>query len=86
MELVNNNKILILVNKYTTIVNFRLEVVKALIDNGYDVYVSVPYHERVKEIEDVGAKIITTEIAGHGTNPVQDLKLMLTYKRIIKKV
>ena len=82
----NNNKILILVNKYTTIVNFRLEVVKALIDNGYDVYVSVPYHERVKEIEDVGAKIITTEIAGHGTNPVQDLKLMLTYKRLIKKV
>lgn len=34
--------ILILVNKQTTVINFRLEVVAALVQAGYQVYVSVP--------------------------------------------
>lgn len=81
-----NKRILILANKYTTILNFRLEVVEALVNNGYEVYVSLPFHERVKEIDAVGAKTIPTEISGHGTNPIEDFKLMLTYKKLIRRL
>lgn len=82
----DKKRILILANKHTTILNFRLEVVKALVDNGYEVYVSLPAHERVKEIDAVGAKTIITEVSRRGTNPIQDFKLMLTYKKLIKQI
>lgn len=78
--------VLVLANKYTTILNFRLEVVEALVKAGYDVFVSLPDHERNKEIEAVGAKTIITEVSRRGTNPIEDLKLMLTYRKLIKQV
>lgn len=82
----NKNTILVLANKYTTIVNFRLEVMEALVKAGYDVYVSLPDHERLKEIEAVGAKTIITEISRRGTNPIEDLKLMPTYRKLIRRL
>ncbi len=82
----SKKNILILVNKYTTIINFRLEVVEALVKAGYNVFVSVPYHERNKEIEAVGATVIDTPFEKNGTNPAADFSLMLTYRKLIRKV
>lgn len=81
----NEKTILILVNKQTTVINFRLEVVAALVQAGYHVYVSVPEGDRLHEIEAVGAQIIQTDVSRHGTNPLEDFKLMLTYKKLIRK-
>lgn len=81
----NGKTILILVNKQTTVINFRLEVVAALVRAGYNVYVSVPEGDRLHEIEAVGAKIIRTNVSRHGTNPLEDFKLMLTYKKQIRE-
>lgn len=78
--------ILVLVNKQTTVINFRLEVVAALVQAGYTVYVSVPDGDRLGEIEAVGAKIIKTDVARHGTNPLQDFALMLKYVKLIRKI
>ncbi len=80
------NTVLILVNKQTTIVNFRLEVVDALVREGYNVVVSVPDGDRLSEIENVGATIIKTPMEKESTNPVKDIALMLKYKKIIKAV
>lgn len=77
--------ILILVNKQTTVLNFRLEVVSALVNAGYQVYVSVPEGDRLNEIEAVGAKVILTEFEKNGTNPFHDFALMLTYKKLIAR-
>ena len=83
----NNQKtILILVNKQTTIVNFRLEVVAALVKAGYNVVVSVPDGDRVSEIEAVGASIIPTPMDKESTDPIKDFFLMLNYFKMIKKV
>ncbi len=79
------NTILILVNKQTTIVNFRLEVVAALVKVGYRVFVSVPDGDRVKEIEAVGATVLITPMDKDSTDPIRDFKLMLTYRRLIKE-
>lgn len=79
-------KVLILVNKQTTVVNFRLEVVDALVKAGCKVYVSVPDGDRVCEIQAVGAETIPIEIERHGTNPLRDFALMLKYVKLIGKI
>ena len=48
-------KILILANDVTTIVQFRTELVKALVDAGNEVFVSIPKSERNHEKTDLGA-------------------------------
>ena len=70
----NGKTILILVNKQTTVINFRLEVVAALVKSGYSVHVSVPEGDRLGEIEAVGANVIKTDVARHGTNPLEDFR------------
>ena len=79
-------KILILVNDVTTILQFRCELVSALINEGHEVLVSVPKHERTKEIEKLGAKVIETEVSRHGKNPFKDLKLLRNYKKLLKEI
>lgn len=77
--------ILVLANKQTTILNFRLEVIEALVNEGYAVYVSVPDGDRLSEIESVGATVIKTQFEKNGMNPIQDFKLMLTYIKLISE-
>jgi hypothetical protein len=50
--------VLILVNKETTVIQFRLEVVEALVSAGYRVIVSTPKGQRYGEIEAVGARVV----------------------------
>ena len=78
-------KILILANDVTTIVQFRTELVKALVDAGNEVFVSIPKSERNHEITDLGAKVIETASSRHGTNPLEDFKLFLSYIKLLKE-
>ena len=77
--------VLILVNKETTIIQFRLEVVAALVNAGYRVIVSCPKGERISEIEAVGATIIETKMEKDSTDPVKDFLLMLNYRKLIRE-
>ena len=79
-------KILILVNDVTTVLQFRCELVRALVDEGHEVTVSVPKSDRIPEIEALGAKVIETEVSRHGKNPIEDLKLLANYKKLLKSV
>ncbi len=77
--------VLILVNKQTTVVNFRLEVVAGLVSAGYNVIVSVPEGDRLAEIEAVGATVIPIKMEKDSTDPIKDIILMMEYRRLIKK-
>lgn len=79
-------KILILVNDVTTVLQFRCELVSAIVTEGHEVLVSVPTSDRIPEIEALGAKVLETEVARHGKNPLQDLKLLRNYKNLLKEV
>ncbi len=78
-------KILILVNDVTTIMQFRTELVKALVDAGNEVLVSVPKSERNHEIEALGATVIETKASRHGKNPLEDFFLYLNYRKLLKE-
>lgn len=77
--------VLILVNKQTTVVNFRLEVVAGLVSAGYNVIVSVPEGDRLSEIEAVGATVIPIRLEKDSTDPIKDILLMMEYRRLIRK-
>ena len=79
-------KILILVNDVTTVLQFRSELVRALVAERHEVIISVPKNDRIPEIEALGAKVLEIEVVRHGKNPLQDLKLLNNYKKLLKSV
>lgn len=80
------NKVLILANDNTTIYHFRRELIEKLVSDNFEVTVSVPKHERNTEFEKMGCKVEETDISRSGKNPVEELKLLSAYKKLIKRV
>lgn len=76
--------ILVLTNNIGGLYSFRKEVMKAIVDAGYDVYISEPDdNERVRYFEEIGCHIIKTKFNRRGMNPFADLGLMLRYLKMI---
>ncbi|NUU59627.1 glycosyltransferase family 4 protein [Paenibacillus agri] len=79
-------KVLILVNHDVVIYNFRRELVERLLDEGYEVYISSPYGERIDDLIFMGCKYIEATIQRHGTNIIEEIKLISYYRSIIKRI
>lgn len=79
-------KILILANIDVSIYNTRRELVQLLLDEGYEVYISCLYGERVEKLKFMGCKYIETNFSRHGTNPFDEFKLLLFYRKIMKDI
>lgn len=79
-------KILILANNDIGLYNFRKELIERLIQEKNEVYISLPNGERIKDLEKLGCTFIETNVDRRGTNPIKDLKLILKYKSILKRV
>lgn len=80
-------RILVLTNNIGGLHSFRKEVIKAIIDRDYEVYISEPDDdERIKFFEGIGCHIVKTVFNRRGINPIADLKLMLKYRRMIKQL
>lgn len=78
-------KVLLLANEYTTIINFRMELLQELVKNQ-EVFVALPEHERNKEISDIGCKVINVAIERTGKNPLHDLKYYKRIKGLLKEI
>ncbi|WP_214792368.1 MULTISPECIES: glycosyltransferase family 4 protein [unclassified Exiguobacterium] len=79
-------KILVLANFGMGLYNFRKELLSELIQEGHEVYISLPNDEYIPKLEALGCKFIDTPLDRRGTNLISDLKLLLRYKSIIKKI
>ena len=82
----NKKKILFLVNHDVVIYNFRLELVERLLSDGYKVYISSPYGERIDDLKALGAIYCEVDVERHSMNPIHDVKLLLTYRKLISQV
>ena len=78
--------ILVLTNNFLGLCSFRKEVMKAFVDRGDEVVISAPYDEKAPEVEKFGCKIIDTQFNRQGTNPIDDIKLMQRYCKLIKQI
>ena len=77
--------ILILANNDVGLYQFRKELIKELLKEN-SVYISLPYGELVDPLCKMGCKFIDTPVDRRGINPVTDLKLLLNYWKIIRKI
>lgn len=78
--------VLILANDFTTVYNFRTELVKRFIKEEFKVILSLPKDDRNTFFEELGCEVVVTPISRFGTNPLQDLKTYKFYKQLIKSV
>jgi galacturonosyltransferase len=78
-------RFLVLANSSDGLYGFRHELLLSLKQIG-EIWVSVPNSGCFDELSDIGCKIIETNIDRRGINPIKDVKLILDYIRIIKKV
>lgn len=62
---------------------FRRELISAL-SNFSNITISTPFNGHEKDFEDMGCKCINTTIDRRGINPLVDLKLLLSYRKILK--
>lgn len=84
-ETCKKKKILFLSNHFHTLFAFRKELIKRLIDEGHDVYLSFPEDEN-NFFGNMGCHIILTDIDRRGVNPKNDLKLIHFYKKMIPEI
>lgn len=77
-------KVLIIVNHDIVIYNFRKELVQRLIDENYEVHILSPMGDKIPKLQAMGAYHIENVIDRKTTNPFKDLKLLKSYKRVMK--
>lgn len=79
-------KILIIANSEKGLYNFRKELIEKLLSDSNKVYISVPSGEKSKLLVKMGCKLEETNVDRRGINPFRDMKLLLKYKKLIKKI
>ena len=79
-------KILVLANSDGGLYDFRGMLLKMLIGEGHKVYVSTPITSYKDKLLQIGCKVFGTRIDRRGINPVKDLLLLRTYRKLIKKI
>lgn len=77
-------KVMILANSSKGLYAFRNEVVLRLLQE-YEVVISMPDDVCKAELEAEGCKIIHTPINRRGMNPVEDMKLIKAYNKLLKE-
>ena len=78
-------KALILANSSSGLYDFRNELLLRLLEEGYEVVISLPDDLKNKELTAEGCRVEHTDINRRGVNPVQDMALFRSYKRLIKR-
>ena len=80
------SRVLFLANDFSTLFQFRKELIGILTSRGDDVYLSLPDHNDISFFTDQGCHFIPTHVDRKGFNPLSDLRLIQEYKSIIKDV
>lgn len=83
-DLLTKTKILIITNHSYMLYQFRKELIQALMKE-HEVVLSMPFVGHEEDFKAMGIKCIDTPIDRRGMNPKTDLKLLHTYKRLIKE-
>lgn len=79
-------RILVLVNRDFVLYNFRLELVERLLQEKYEVYICLPYGEKVDKLMKMGCRFLPITIDKRGKNPLKDVKLIRSYQKIFKQI
>lgn len=79
-------KILILANNSGGLYRFRKELINKMIEEENDVYASTPFDDNIDDLEKMGVHLLNTRINRRGMNPIKDMRLIVVYFKMIKKI
>lgn len=79
-------KIVISTNTSWNIYNFRLNLIKALQNEGHKIIAVAPRDNYVSKLESMGVKCYNISMNTKGTNPIKDLVLTYQYYKLFKKL
>lgn len=77
-------RILILANSDIGLYKFRKELIQELVKEN-EVYICLPKGDYIELLEEIGSEFIPCEFNRHGMNPIDELKLIHFYKKVVKK-
>ena len=78
-----SKKITICSNTSWYLYNFRKGLIKALQSSGYEVTLIAPEDDYTKKLKDLGCKHYHINLDNKGTNPLNDVKLMYQYYKLL---
>ena len=78
--------VLFLSNHFITLYSFRRELIERLVKLGHRVVLSMPADEQNAIFRDLGCEIIETPMSRRGMDPLEDLRLLRQYRRIMRAV
>lgn len=80
----DEKKIVIISPKTKTLINFRGDLIKSILEKGYEVVAIGPDRDYEKELEALGVKLIILDLKKDNTNMLGDIKYLFGLKRILK--
>lgn len=78
-------RVLIFANDNSTIYNFRRELLRRLVADGFDVTVALPVHPRNQAFRDLGCGVLEVPLSRFGTNPVAELATVTRFVKILRR-
>lgn len=83
-----NNKLVIISNISTSLINFRGELIKKWIDLDYEVYTLAPGYkaDHQETLKNWGAETVEYSLNRSGLNPFKDLNSLINLAKLIKKI
>jgi len=79
-------RILLLTNHSFMLLQFRRELIQAMLRDGMEVIIGVPFGDHIQDFKDLGCEMIDTPLNRRSINPFRDLSLLRQYFRILKTV
>lgn len=79
-------KVAIVLNTSWNIYNFRMGLIKALKENGHEIYAIAPEDEYSSKLEEAGCEYHEVTMDSRGVNPIKDLALFFELRKIYKKI
>ena len=85
-----NKRILLIGSYLPSILNFRGDLIKALLDDGFIVFVSAPdasvYPDELERVREIGARYFEIPMARTGLNPIKDIKTLFAIRKLLKEL
>ncbi len=79
-------KVLLAINFDEGLYNFRKELLEALLENGCEVHIAVPFGDYTERLKAMGCCLHDTALRRRGMNPLQELALLSRYRKILRQV
>lgn len=84
MQKKNDKKILVITNHSYMLWRFRRELIQELMKDS-EVVLSMPFVGHEADFQNMGLRCIETDVDRRGINPITDMKLILTYKKMLQE-